>query len=110
MDTSENDVREGVVRAPQVLTASVSESAIAVELEDGRSLAVPLAWYPRLMNATESERTTFRIIGRGDGLHWPELDEDVSVAGMLAGHHSMESPQSLERWLANRAAPPDVDG
>jgi len=80
----------------------VSEDTLTVELADGRSIAVPLAWYPRLANATGDERRNWRLIGGGEGVHWPELDEDISVEGLLAGRPSGESQASLKRWLAAR--------
>lgn len=87
---------------PAVLNASTTDDTLAVDLDDGRSLSVPLAWYPRLLHATADERATWRIIGQGHGLHWAALDEDISVENLLAGHHSGESQNSFERWLAAR--------
>ncbi|HMP01849.1 MAG TPA: DUF2442 domain-containing protein [Gemmatales bacterium] len=83
----------------------VSADTLAVELADGRTIAAPLAWYPRLAHGTEQERRTWRLIGGGRGVHWPELDEDVSVANLLAGQPSAESQTSFKRWLANRTKP-----
>lgn len=90
-------------RAPLATAARVTDDALVVDLDDGRTLSVPLAWYPRLLHGTGAERSEWRLVGRGDGLHWPALDEDISVASLLAGRPSAESPQSLERWLAARA-------
>jgi hypothetical protein len=73
-----------------------------VQLDDGRSLSIPMAWYPRLLHGTKSERETFELIGDGEGIHWPELDEDISVEGLLAGRRSAESDASLARWLEKR--------
>jgi hypothetical protein len=92
---------------PEIKTAlaqsvSVTDDALVVELFDGRSVTVPLAWYPRLLHGTSGERSDFRLIGRGEGIHWPALDEDISVAGILAGHPSGETPESLHRWLESR--------
>lgn len=81
----------------------VTPDALSVELTDGRSLSVPLAWFPRLMNGNQRERGNWRLIGDGDGVHWPDLDEDISVEGLLAGRMSGESPKSLQRWLDARA-------
>ena len=89
---------------PAVRSARTTEDTIAVDLDDGRSLSVPLTWYPRLLHATNEERAAWRIVGRGHGLHWDALDEDVSVENLLAGHRSGESQQSFERWLASRNA------
>jgi hypothetical protein len=82
----------------------VTEDTLTVDLEDGRTLAVPIEWFPRLVHATPDERGNWRLIGRGEGIHWPALDEDISVAGLLAGIPSRESQQSLKRWLAGRAS------
>jgi hypothetical protein len=70
---------------PRLIRVDASNVSPAVELVDGRSLSVPLPWYPRLVHATPAERENWRLIGRGEGIHWPELDEDISVAGLLAG-------------------------
>jgi len=72
-------------------------------LSDGRTITVPLVWYPRLLHVTENERSNWRFIGRGEGIHWNDLDEDISVEGLLTGRHSGESQPSLKRWLENRA-------
>jgi hypothetical protein len=83
---------------------AVSEDTLTVELSDGRSLRVPLAWYPRLYYGTPSERNNWRFIGQGVGIHWPALDEDLSVDGLLLGKKSTESQASLARWLEKRKA------
>lgn len=88
---------------PQAVSAAFADDAIVVTLSDGRAISAPLAWYPRLLNATQVERQDWRLIGDGEGLHWPRLDEDVSVESLLAGRPSTESAQSLARWLAARA-------
>jgi hypothetical protein len=82
----------------------VTEDALMVDLADGRTVTVPLSWYPRLTHGTMAERANWRLIGRGEGIHWPDLDEDISVAGLLAGHRSGETSSSLRRWLATRRA------
>ena len=76
----------------------VSDDSLTVRLDDGRSLSVPLAWYPRLLHGTEAERKNYELIGDGEGIHWPELDEDISVEGLLAGRRSAESAASLAKW------------
>jgi hypothetical protein len=81
---------------------SVTDDSLTVELSDGRTISVPLAWYPRLTYATRDERNRWRLIGRGEGIHWPDLDEDISVEGVLAGRPSGESQRSLKRWLELR--------
>ncbi|MBV9008137.1 MAG: DUF2442 domain-containing protein [Verrucomicrobia bacterium] len=80
----------------------VSDDTLSVELADGRSVSVPLAWYPRLLHGTLSERSNYRLIGGGEGIHWPALDEDISVEGLLAGRASGERGESLRRWLESR--------
>src|SRR5271155_3901627 len=80
----------------------VSGDTLSVELADGRTIAAPLAWYPRLAHATPEERGTWRLLGGGRGIHWPALDEDISVANLLAGQPSAESESSLKKWLAGR--------
>jgi hypothetical protein len=80
----------------------VSEDTLSVELADGRTIAAPLAWYPRLAHGTAQERASWRLLGGGRGIHWPVLDEDISVANLLAGQASMESQLSFKKWLAGR--------
>jgi hypothetical protein len=81
---------------------SFSEDSMIVQLDDGRALSIPLAWYPRLLHGTRQEREKFELIGDGEGIHWPDLDEDISVEGLLAGRRSAESDASLARWLEKR--------
>ena len=69
----------------RILGVEVSEDTLTVQLADGRILSVPLAWYPRLFHASSRQRTNWQILGDGHGIHWPELDEDLSVAGLLRG-------------------------
>jgi hypothetical protein len=80
----------------------VTDASLSVELADGRPIGAPLAWYPRLTHGTAKERKTWRFIGGGRGIHWPDLDEDISVANLLAGQPSGESQASLKKWLAGR--------
>jgi len=80
----------------------VSDDALIVDLSDGRTVSAPLAWYPRLLNGTPAERDDHQLIGEGLGIHWPQLDEDVSVEGILAGRRSHESKESFEHWLTAR--------
>jgi hypothetical protein len=89
---------------------TVSEDSLAVDLSDGRTIIVPLLWYPRLWHGTPEERNNFEIIGDGTIIHWPDLDEDLSVSGLLAGRRSGESQQSLQRWLEERRThtPPEA--
>jgi hypothetical protein len=90
-------------RPAQATQVTVTEDALTVDLVDGRSISVPLDWYPRLAHGTSEERTKWRLIGRGEGIAWPQLDEDVSIEGLLAGRRSSESQSSLEKWLRGRA-------
>ena len=92
------------VRLAVARDATVTEDTLTVELSDGRTIAVPLAWYPRLIHATKKERGNWRIIGKGQGIHWPDLDEDISVEGLLAGRPSGESQESFRRWLEMKQA------
>jgi hypothetical protein len=84
-------------------TVAVSEDTLTVELSDGRTISVPLAWYPRLLYGSAEERNGWRLIGQGVGIHWPALDEDVSVRKLLDGKRSGESQRSLREWLSCRA-------
>ncbi len=92
------------VAVPVAEGVSVSEDTLTVELSDGRTIAVPLAWFPRLVHGTQAERSHWRLIGKGSGIHWEELDEDISVEGLLLGRPSGESLSSLEKWLSSRSA------
>ena len=78
--------------------------ALVVDLVDGRTITVPLTWYPRLAHGTPAERANWRFIGEGEGIHWPDLDEDISVEGLLAGRRSGETQASLRRWFESRKA------
>jgi hypothetical protein len=92
------------VIVPRVTQVDVSDAALTVELLDGRTVTVPLLWFPRLAHASPTERNHWRLIGGGEGIHWPDLDEDISVAGLLAGMASGESQRSLKRWLELRSS------
>ena len=90
-------------RSPVVLNVDVSEATLSVELNDGRTLTVPTGWYPRLAYATDKERNNWTLMDGGYGIHWHDLDEDISLSGLLAGQSSRESQKSLQKWLATRA-------
>jgi len=81
----------------------VTVDTLTVDLADGRSMSVPVTWYPRLATGTPVERSNWRFIGRGEGIHWPDLDEDISVENLLSGARSCESQPSFKQWLAARA-------
>ena len=83
----------------------VTNQALVVDLADGRTVSVPLQWYPRLAEATAAERRHWQLIGPGIGIHWPAVDEDISIEGLLRGLPSGESATSLERWRASRNNP-----
>jgi hypothetical protein len=87
---------------PKAIDVVVSDDTLAVDLDDGRTIAVPIGWYPRLAHGTPAERANFRISGAGYGIHWPDLDEDIGVEGLLFGKKATESPSSFERWLRRR--------
>jgi hypothetical protein len=86
----------------RVTQVDVSDAALTIELLDGRAVSVPLLWFPRLSHASPAERNHWRLIGRGEGIHWPDLDEDISIANLLAGKPSGESQRSLKHWLELR--------
>ena len=86
----------------RIVDVEVTEDTLTFHLEDGRSVSAPIDWYPRLVYATSEERRNFRLIGRGEGVHWPDLDEDISAAGVLEGLPSREGPESFKRWLEAR--------
>jgi hypothetical protein len=90
-------------QSARAVDVKVTEDELSVVLEDGRTLVVPVAWYPRLAHSSQRQRARWRLIGRGLGIHWPAIDEDISVEGLLAGRRSGESQASLKRWLAARS-------
>ncbi|MUL37600.1 DUF2442 domain-containing protein [Gloeocapsopsis dulcis] len=92
---------------PIVNQVTVTDEKLIVELADGRSLIVPLAWYPRLMHASLEERQNWQILGDGYAIEWVDLDEHIGIEGLLAGRRSGESQRSFERWLATRNTPAD---
>jgi len=90
------------LQAVKAIEVNVTEDNLVVELDDGRILSIPLTWYPRLWHGTMVERQNWRMIGDGMGIHWPELDEDISIEGLILGRRSGESQRSLNRWLEQR--------
>ena len=89
-------------QVPTAARVDVNDDTLSVQLSDGRTISVPVAWYPRLSHGTAQERNHWRLIGNGRGVHWPDLDEDVSVENLLAGKPSGESQSSFKRWLDQR--------
>lgn len=87
----------------EALDVRFSDDSIAVDLSDGRSISAPLAWYPRLFHGTTKERNNWRLIGNGFGIHWPDLDEDLSVESIISGRPSMEKAMSLKHWIKHRS-------
>jgi uncharacterized protein DUF2442 len=82
----------------------ITDEELVVGLVDGRTMSVPLLWYPRLAHASEAERGNWRFIGRGERIHWPSIDEDIEIANLLVGRRSGESQESLQASLAERAS------
>jgi len=97
MSTSGTELKE-----PLAQSVTASDEALIVDLAAGRTITVPLSWFPRLAHGTPAERANWRLIGGGTGIHWPDLDEDVSVESLLAGRRSGETQESLRRWLQSR--------
>lgn len=92
-----------LVSEARAIQVRVSDDALTVDLSDGRTISVPLAWYPRLMLGTPDERQTWRLIGGGLGIHWQELEEDISVENLLLGNPSAEGQKSLQSWIEKRS-------
>jgi hypothetical protein len=90
------------IEVPNAESVVVTEDTLSVDLSDGRTIAVPLVWFPRLVHATPEERNNWRLIGEGHGIHWEDIDEDISVVGLLAGKPSGESQVSFKKWLNQR--------
>ena len=97
MSTSGAELRETFAKAVRI-----SDDSLGADLADGRTITVPLAWFPRLARGTPTERANWRLIAGGEGIHWPDLDEDISAASLLAGRRSGETQESLRRWLERR--------
>jgi hypothetical protein len=90
------------IQVADAVEVHATDDRLVVELEDGRTISLPLSWYPRLLHGRPEERNNYQLIGGGSGIHWPDLDEDLSVEDLLAGHRSQESQRSLQRWLEER--------
>jgi hypothetical protein len=101
MNTSASPSEISEARAQRV---RVTEDSLIVDLVDGRTIGVPLAWHHRLAHGSDDERSRWLFIGDGEGIHWSDLDEDISVEGLLAVRRSGETQVSLRRWLESRQA------
>lgn len=91
-----------VTETAEAKRVRITGDVLVVELRDGRTVSVPVKWYPRLAEGRPTERRNWELIGPGTGIHWPDLDEDISVEHLLLGLRSAESPESLRRWRASR--------
>jgi len=91
------------IEVPNAESVTITEDTLSVDLSDGRTIAVPLTWFPRLLHATPKERKNWRLIAKGQGIHWEDIDEDISVEGLLAGKPSGESQVSFKKWLSQRS-------
>ena len=92
------------IEVPNAENVTITEDTLSVDLSDGRTISVPLAWFPRLLQSTPEERNNWRLIGKGRGIHWEDIDEDISVEGLLAGRPSGESQPSFKKWLDRRSS------
>lgn len=92
------------ILVPNVQSVQITEDTLTVDLSDGRTISVPLVWFPRLVHATQDERKNWRLIGKGQGIHWEDIDEDISVEGLLVGKPSGESQASFKKWLERRSS------
>ena len=90
------------IKCPLAKAVAISKTTISVDLSDGRTISIPINWYPRLLHATEEERKNWKLLGKGEGIHWPELDEDISVESLILGRPSGESQTSLQKWLEKK--------
>lgn len=91
-----------LLEVPKIQHVTLTDGTLSADLSDGRTIAVPLAWYPRLLNASVEERNDWRFIADGAGIHWNQLDEDISIKNLILGQRSGESQKSLQQWLNSR--------
>ena len=87
------------INIPAAIAVVITDDSLSVDLQDGRTITVPLTWFPRLLHGNSTERKNWKLIGNGKGIHWDALDEDISVEGLLAGKPSEESQKSFKNWL-----------
>ena len=97
-----NGMTSVVAVPPKAVDVEITDDTLTVDLEDGRTISVPIGWFPRLAYGSPEERANFQISGVGRGIHWPELDEDIGIEGLLLGKKSNESPASFKKWLSQR--------
>jgi hypothetical protein len=97
-----NGIPSALTAPPTAVNVVVTDDTLTVDLEDGRTISVPIGWFPRLAYGSPDERTNFQISGAGRGIHWPELDEDIGIEGLLLGKKSTESASSFKNWLEQR--------
>ena len=93
-----------LLEIPKIQKVTITDATLSADLSDGRTISVPLVWYPRLLNASVEERNNWRFIADGEGIHWTQLDEDISIKNLILGQPSGESQKSLQRWLNERVA------
>ena len=91
-----------LLEIPQAQNVVVTDDALTVDLSYGRTISVPLAWYPRLLHSPPNERNNWRFIGGNDGIHWPDIDEDISIKNIILGQPYGEIKNSFQRWLEER--------
>jgi Protein of unknown function (DUF2442) len=98
-----NSLTIELLEIPTIQQVTVTDDTLSADLSDGRTISVPLAWYPRLLHGSSEERNDYRFIAGGSGIHWNQLDEDVSIKNLIIGQASGESQTSFQRWLSSRA-------
>ena len=86
----------------KAIHVSITDDSLTVDLSDGRTVVVPIGWFPRLRHGSPEERSNWRLVGEGVGIHWSDLDEDISVVNLILGQPSGESQRSLKLWLEKR--------
>lgn len=97
-----NGMTSVVAAPPKAVDVEITDDTLTVDLEDGRTISVPIGWFPRLAYGSPEERANFQISGAGRGIHWPDLDEDIGTEGLLLGKKSNESPASFKKWFSQR--------
>lgn len=90
------------IEIPLVEDVKITKDTLSADLSDGRKISVPLEWFPRLLHATSKERKNWRLVGKGQGIYWEDIDEDISIEGLISGRPSGESQISFKKWLQQR--------